>query len=93
MSDHGAITLPDGQEIPWVRHRLESEEWAYRRAQLEGKAVRVLMEHEEHGEQLLTEYVVPQVWLNMFLLEWLDEFGTGTEQIVSIEPVPTIAVR
>lgn len=93
MSDHGAIELPDGQQIPWVRRRVTLEEIVTRWAALEGRSVRVVMSHVEHGERLLTEYVVPHLWLNTFLTEWLDEFGTGTEEILSVEPVPTVTVE
>lgn len=92
MSDHGVISLPDDHEIPWVRRTVTPEELSHVQEELEGRWARVLMQHDEYGQQLLTEYVVPQRWLCAFLLEWLDEVGTGTEQIISVEAIPTITV-
>jgi len=44
----------------------------------------VLLAHRQHGQQLLTEYLVPNAWRDAFLYELPDSPGEGTE-VVGVE--------
>jgi len=91
MSDVGAITLPDGQRIPYARTVVSEGDLEDRRRELGGQTVRVLVAHREHGQQLLTMYEVPNAWLDAFLYDWQDAPGEGVE-IIGVETGATSEV-
>ena len=82
MADSGSIWLPGEHVIPWARCVVTEEELKRRRLQTAERQVCILVAHEEYGQQLLTQYLVPNECLDAFLYELGD---AETSEIVGVE--------